>query len=313
MPVLVAYNFKSDLVRLKQNFPKGRALDVSPQTIVDWNAGKIPVLFAHPASAGHGLNLQDGGNILVFFGHDWNLENRLQIIERIGPHPPDASRPRSTDVHPQHYCPGHRRRDGDGPGGNEARSAGHPARGDEIERLPMTCGRPTSSSKIEAPSSEQRFWALAAGVERRDLAVPACSQRWGNCSTADLCAGGISVRVPGTTGRYKHRPCADCTASGYPRCIADKERTPIALEIAPQPRYIRSTLTPRQGIQLPRSRSAPAGARPALPHRARPRLQRLQASSFPRLQLSPLKYRMTLDPRLFRYCINTTMQKDKIC
>jgi SNF2 family DNA or RNA helicase len=85
MPVLVAYNFKSDLARLKSNFPKGRQLDANPQTILDWNAGKIPVLFAHPASAGHGLNLQDGGNILVFFGHDWNLENRLQIIERIGP------------------------------------------------------------------------------------------------------------------------------------------------------------------------------------------------------------------------------------
>lgn len=85
MPVLVAYNFKSDLARLLRAFPKGRALDASPQTIADWNAGNIPVMFAHPASAGHGLNLQDGGNILVFFGHDWNLENRLQIIERIGP------------------------------------------------------------------------------------------------------------------------------------------------------------------------------------------------------------------------------------
>jgi SNF2 family DNA or RNA helicase len=85
MPVLVAYNFKSDLARMCKAFPKGRALDSDPQTIRDWNAGKIPVLFAHPASAGHGLNLQDGGNILVFFGHDWNLENRLQIIERIGP------------------------------------------------------------------------------------------------------------------------------------------------------------------------------------------------------------------------------------
>lgn len=85
MPVLVAYNFKSDLARLLKAFPSGRQLDANPQTIVDWNAGKIPVLFAHPAGAGHGLNLQDGGNILVFFGHDWNLENRLQIIERIGP------------------------------------------------------------------------------------------------------------------------------------------------------------------------------------------------------------------------------------
>lgn len=85
MPVLVAYHFKSDLTRLLKAFPKGRALDSNSQTIADWNAGKIPVLFAHPASAGHGLNLQDGGNILVYFSHDYNLENRMQILERIGP------------------------------------------------------------------------------------------------------------------------------------------------------------------------------------------------------------------------------------
>lgn len=85
MPVLVAYHFKSDLARLQRAFPKGRALDKNPQTIRDWNAGKIPVLFAHPASAGHGLNLQDGGNILAFFGHWWDLEQYQQIIERIGP------------------------------------------------------------------------------------------------------------------------------------------------------------------------------------------------------------------------------------
>ena len=85
MPVLVAYNFKSDLARLKKAFPEGRELDKHPQTIADWNLGKIPVLFAHPASAGHGLNLQDGGNILVFFSPNWNLEEHLQIIERIGP------------------------------------------------------------------------------------------------------------------------------------------------------------------------------------------------------------------------------------
>ena len=85
MPVLVAYHFKSDLARLLRTFPKGRALDKDPQTIRDWNAGKIPVLFAHPASAGHGLNLQDGGNILAFYGHWWDLEQYQQIIERIGP------------------------------------------------------------------------------------------------------------------------------------------------------------------------------------------------------------------------------------
>lgn len=84
-PILVAYHFKSDLARLKKAFPKGRVLDKDPQTLRDWNEGKIPIMFAHPASAGHGLNLQDGGNILVFFSHTWNLEEFLQIMERIGP------------------------------------------------------------------------------------------------------------------------------------------------------------------------------------------------------------------------------------
>lgn len=85
MPVLVAYNFKSDLVRLQKAFPKAKVLDKNPGTVKDWNAGKIPVLFAHPASSGHGLNLQDGGNILVYFGLNWNMEEHDQILERIGP------------------------------------------------------------------------------------------------------------------------------------------------------------------------------------------------------------------------------------
>lgn len=84
-PVLVAYHFKSDLARLKERFPKGKHLDSDQQTIKDWNAGRIPILFAHPASAGHGLSLQDGGNIICFFGLWWNLEEHAQIIERIGP------------------------------------------------------------------------------------------------------------------------------------------------------------------------------------------------------------------------------------
>ena len=84
-PVLVAYHFKSDLERLQKAFPKARVLDKDPKTIRDWNAGKIDILLAHPASAGHGLNLQDGGNILVFFSLNWALEEHQQIIERIGP------------------------------------------------------------------------------------------------------------------------------------------------------------------------------------------------------------------------------------
>lgn len=85
MPVLVAYNFKADLERLLKRFPKGKAIGKDPKTIEDWNAGKIPIMFVHPKSAGHGLNLQYGSNILCFYGIDWNLEERLQVIERIGP------------------------------------------------------------------------------------------------------------------------------------------------------------------------------------------------------------------------------------
>jgi SNF2 family DNA or RNA helicase len=85
-PVLVAYNFRSDLARMQHRFGKRlRHLDTDPRTIDDWNAGRVPVLAAHPASAGHGLSLQHGGNRLVFFGLNWNLEEHLQIIERIGP------------------------------------------------------------------------------------------------------------------------------------------------------------------------------------------------------------------------------------
>lgn len=85
MPVLVAYHFKSDAARIQRAFPQARLLDADPQTIRDWNAGKIPMLLAHPASAGHGLNLQDGGNIIAVFGHWWDLEQYQQILERIGP------------------------------------------------------------------------------------------------------------------------------------------------------------------------------------------------------------------------------------
>jgi SNF2 family DNA or RNA helicase len=85
MPVLVAYEFKHDLKRLMKRFPRGKFLDDKRVTEIKWNQGVYPVMFAHPQSAGHGLNLQDGGNILVFFGHSWNLEYYQQILERIGP------------------------------------------------------------------------------------------------------------------------------------------------------------------------------------------------------------------------------------
>ena len=84
-PVLVAYHWQADLARLRKAFPQGRELDKDPETIRAWNRGEIPILFAHPASAGHGLNLQDGGCILAFFSLWWDLEHYQQIVERIGP------------------------------------------------------------------------------------------------------------------------------------------------------------------------------------------------------------------------------------
>ncbi len=84
-PILVSYQFKSDLERLMKRFPHASFIGKNNQVIADWNKGKIPLLFAHPASAGHGLSLQHGGNVLVYFSHGWNLEHHQQILERIGP------------------------------------------------------------------------------------------------------------------------------------------------------------------------------------------------------------------------------------
>ena len=84
-PVLVAYHFRHDLERIRRRFTQARVLDADPATVADWNAGQIPLLLAHPASAGHGLNLADGGHIMALFGVNWNLEEYMQIIERIGP------------------------------------------------------------------------------------------------------------------------------------------------------------------------------------------------------------------------------------
>lgn len=66
-------------------FPRARMLDKRQQTIDDWNAGRIPMLLAHAGSAGHGLNLQDGGCHYVAFDSWWDLEQHQQITERIGP------------------------------------------------------------------------------------------------------------------------------------------------------------------------------------------------------------------------------------
>jgi SNF2 family DNA or RNA helicase len=81
--ILVAYQFKHDLARLREAFPQARVLDKGQQVIEDWNNGEIPLLLAHPASAGHGLNLQRGGACIVWFGLNWSLELYDQFCGRL--------------------------------------------------------------------------------------------------------------------------------------------------------------------------------------------------------------------------------------
>lgn len=84
MPVLVSYAYTHEAERILKRFKQAKRLEGAAD-VRAWNAGKIPMLVVHPASAGHGLNLQDGGNILAFFGLTFNLEHYMQVIERIGP------------------------------------------------------------------------------------------------------------------------------------------------------------------------------------------------------------------------------------
>lgn len=80
-PLLVAYWFKHDLERIKERF-EVREIKIS-KDIKDWNDGKIPIAVIHPASAGHGLNLQSGGSTLVWFGLTWSLELYQQTNARL--------------------------------------------------------------------------------------------------------------------------------------------------------------------------------------------------------------------------------------
>ena len=88
-PVLLLYAYKHDAERIRKRI-KCRELD-RPKDIDDWNAGKIPVAIAHPASIGHGLNLQQGGHITVWYGMPWSLELYQQANERL-------NRPGQTQV-----------------------------------------------------------------------------------------------------------------------------------------------------------------------------------------------------------------------
>lgn len=81
-PVLIAYWFKHDLVRIQKRFPEACELKTG-KDITNWNAGKLPVALIHPASAGHGLNLQAGGSTLIWFGLTWSLELYQQTNARL--------------------------------------------------------------------------------------------------------------------------------------------------------------------------------------------------------------------------------------
>ena len=81
-PILCYYAYKHERDRLLHEFPQAREMK-SPQDVSDWNAGRVPLMLAHPDSAGHGLNLQAGGHILVWFGLTWSLEKYQQACARL--------------------------------------------------------------------------------------------------------------------------------------------------------------------------------------------------------------------------------------
>jgi SNF2 family DNA or RNA helicase len=82
-PLLVAYSFKFDKDAILKRFPQARVFGEGENDKRHWNAGRIPMMLMHPASAGHGLNFQKGSNIAVWYGLTWSLELYLQFIKRL--------------------------------------------------------------------------------------------------------------------------------------------------------------------------------------------------------------------------------------
>lgn len=81
-PVLVFYSFRHDLEAIRARIPDAKELD-GPEDIAAWNRGEIRVLLAHPASVGYGLNLQEGGHVIVWYGLTWSLELYQQANARL--------------------------------------------------------------------------------------------------------------------------------------------------------------------------------------------------------------------------------------
>lgn len=101
-PVLVLYSFQSDVERIKKHLKAFKPHKLSSNAdIEDWNAGKINVLLGHPASMGHGLNLQFGGHLMAHFGLNWSLELYLQAIGRL-----DRQGQKESVINTRLICPG---------------------------------------------------------------------------------------------------------------------------------------------------------------------------------------------------------------
>lgn len=82
-PIIVIYSHQADRDAIMQEFPYAKLLGNNPATQDEWNAGRIQMLVTHPKSVGHGLNLQHGGNILVWYGLTWSLELYKQTNKRL--------------------------------------------------------------------------------------------------------------------------------------------------------------------------------------------------------------------------------------
>ncbi|ASD51938.1 DNA helicase [Pseudomonas phage PspYZU01] len=82
-PILVFYSYEFDLIKLRKRYPYAEVVGEAKNVQKRWNAGQIRMLVAHPASAGHGLNLQYGGHIAVWYGLNWSLELTQQANKRL--------------------------------------------------------------------------------------------------------------------------------------------------------------------------------------------------------------------------------------
>ena len=81
-PVLIAYHYRHELTRLKAELPQAKTID-EPGVFDAWNRGEVPILLGHPASIGHGLNLQRGGHTIIWYTPTWSLELYEQFNARL--------------------------------------------------------------------------------------------------------------------------------------------------------------------------------------------------------------------------------------